>query len=884
MAIIGNPIENYVKNQILIRQNTHGGGINELRPDLDILTTNLPTSWIKLASGVSVKESKLKTLGYNEAEIKILKGKGLAKNHVLFSGLSQYNETETLTQKSDFIGGNGTYIPDKDWGIIPMPGIISAEIKSLNRGSLKKATVKFTAQSRNQLTVLDILYLRLGYTVLLEWGNSFYKTYQSGVTNDPNTPIDERFIIEQMGPTLIESNSKFFADTWKKSPLDPKPKEDEVWDKPNHRQILPEIESLRIKHQGNYDALLGKVSNFNWSFNNDGSYDVELTIISLGDVVESLKSNVTAATETLNYVNNNSLGFANESSTLDQHRKDNIILSLLHVFRLQNLQTQDPTKITVKTKQKDPPVDQPVSNLGNLLQLGAPIITSSDWTVNLSFTIGLWNFTKNDWIPAGGEFIDIYETLNSKTLLRNLPPGATLDPNFIRKGYYWVAYDENGQPAIYTAGSLTLRLASKNPKITITDTKTFTEAQYTQYKINTSVTPQIDFSDPISTFIKGFNDAMSTVPKDKRWSATYKGVTSTINDLFLFFEKPIDENLPNNTENLIQFQDNKVGTFAVNGVPSFTPSSTTSIKNPLTNTGYNIKDAFVLKLDIPQYYMRFGYLLNLVEQKVITRIDQGKSKHDDNQNLFNIDYEKAPMLCLPEQISFDWRKCIVSRDNFNRAWEQNIFPELEIWANDNQTANAMNVYLNFEFIADSLTSNLDEKGNISVYNFIKSLCDGINISLGGVNNLEPIIDENTNILEILDSSPSNNQPKEATDYELKLYGYSNQSLAGKSRDASTFVRKVNLKTAITPEYATMVTVGATAGGYVKGIEATAFARWNDGILDRFKEKLIAADKDIANTNARNENEDTIASFERAMAFSSKCFGIEGNGKLWETFP
>jgi len=35
----------------------------------------------------------------------------------------------------------------------------------------------------------------------------------------------------------------------------------------------------------------------------------------------------------------------------------------------------------------------------------------------------------------------------------------------------------------------------------------------------------------------------------------------------------------------------------------------------------------------------------------------------------------------------------------------------------------------------------------------------------------------------------------------------------------------------------MITVGATAGGYVKGVEATAFSKWNWGITDRFKEEF-----------------------------------------------
>ena len=35
----------------------------------------------------------------------------------------------------------------------------------------------------------------------------------------------------------------------------------------------------------------------------------------------------------------------------------------------------------------------------------------------------------------------------------------------------------------------------------------------------------------------------------------------------------------------------------------------------------------------------------------------------------------------------------------------------------------------------------------------------------------------------------------------------------------------------------MITIGATAGGYVKGTEATAFSKWNIGLKDRFKEEF-----------------------------------------------
>jgi hypothetical protein len=366
----------------------------------------------------------------------------------------------------------------------------------------------------------------------------------------------------------------------------------------------------------------------------------------------------------------------------------------------------------------------------------------------------------------------------------------------------------------------------------------------------------------------------------KNWSAN-NGTTYSILNLFLWPEK-ID-NLKTQKNQFQEYANRQQILNQDNIVTALTANPTTQVPNPLKNTGYKIEDAFVLALDVPEYYIQFNYLLNLFSLKVVTRIDRGKS-HNNNPNLFIIKTSKTDMACLPEQISFDWRKCIVARKGFTASnTTVDIFPDMPLWVEGtSQVADAMNIYLNFEFVAESLTSNLDEKGNVSVYNCIKTLCDGINIALGGVNNLEPIIDEDTNTLNIIDSTP-NTTPHSSGGYELKLYGYSKGVINNENENLSTFVRKVDLKTAITPEYATMVTVGATAGGYVKGIEATAFARWNDGILDRFKEKLIAADKDVATTNATDENSDTVASFEQAMSWTAKCFGIDG-GLLWDIFP
>jgi hypothetical protein len=119
---------------------------------------------------------------------------------------------------------------------------------------------------------------------------------------------------------------------------------------------------------------------------------------------------------------------------------------------------------------------------------------------------------------------------------------------------------------------------------------------------------------------------------------------------------------------------------------------------------------------------------------------------------------------------------------------------------------------------------------------LSKICTGLNKALGGINNLEPIIDETDNTLRIIDTTPipGYSAVTEGPGYKLQIYGYDKIA----NNYISNFVRKVDLKTAITPEFATMITVGATAGGYIKGVEATAFSKWNIGLTDRFKEEFL----------------------------------------------
>ena len=154
-----------------------------------------------------------------------------------------------------------------DFGLVAMPGIQSVDIKSKSMGSLREASISVRINDPEQLELLETLYLRIGYSVFLEWGNSsYYKKDKSGQGNHEyvNTPseVEPGLLFDFLTPPL----------ELKKCPTN----------------FVKRIEEEREKSEGNYDALFGRVKNFSWEFNPQGFYNATLEVISWGDIIESL--------------------------------------------------------------------------------------------------------------------------------------------------------------------------------------------------------------------------------------------------------------------------------------------------------------------------------------------------------------------------------------------------------------------------------------------------------------------------------------------------------------------------------------------------------------------------------------------------------------------
>jgi len=254
MNIVGEGFNTKITEQIKQRQKIYGS-INRNNDELNYL--NSKTGWCRLVSSVDVNVdgTTIRNLG--------LSGTSLAKQYVLFSG-TQAGERirEGVAVRNNLHSPYAYGLGGTEFGLKPMPGIKSAKITTETRGSIKKATLQIQANNRFQFDIIDILYMRLGYSVLLEWGNSSYYNNNGTYIKDNTHSLENAFLTK-------------------------KHKGENV----TYETILSLIEKERYASCGNYDALFAKVVNFSWTYTKEGTYNITINLISLGDVIESLKAN-----------------------------------------------------------------------------------------------------------------------------------------------------------------------------------------------------------------------------------------------------------------------------------------------------------------------------------------------------------------------------------------------------------------------------------------------------------------------------------------------------------------------------------------------------------------------------------------------------------------
>jgi hypothetical protein len=872
--VIGEPLKDYVIRQIEARQKLYGSGAGpklEPRTDAQINLISSPTAWIKLASAVRITDSqRLTEIGVDSSLTNLL----LAKKFILSSGLSELSNNNLINR-----GGFDPLNPNLNssytygqYGYVPMPGLISADIKTLNRGSIKKATVKLIAQDSQQFQIIDLLYLRLGYTVLLEWGNSLYT----------KTGTDKNILRE----TILEKD--FYTNK-------------------DFRKVIDKIEAERNIHEGNYDGFLAKVSNFSWSVNNDGSYDIELTLISLGDVVESLKTNISPDINTTRFIKSTQVtstlppNVAPQASTstdteaetpTETNQASSIIHSMLYIWKWIDEVNQGQTPgygYNINIFQNGTAVqygynlnNKPKTTTGNTLNIGQKTYVFL-YQGNISI---YWDreYTQTPSLPTKNDLIA------SSTSMPISEFGVTFTPaNSVLGG---IGPFRDGISRTWTGGYFTLyRYRTEQVQIPSTlDTDDYrlnlfeekiwqwAKSEFGENKgfiadgngnaniggnILTGAWYNANATPPGNEELKSDGDVRNTAIFEYASKNIYTGLYSSVNNtqypIKINKDWKVNDGSDTNSDGYVEARifnlqglanrnKDTILDFYIQEVSG--SSQTFTIDNPLKDALPT--DAVKIFTKVPSYYLRFKFLLKYIQKNILPNIKSGTSKNP----IFDIQFEDDDiMFSIENQISLDPRICIVRNNNF--LGEQVFEGGCDCFrAVDNPSllgstkvdkdfaGYIMNIYLNFDFIIESLTG--DEKGDVNMFDFIRNICTGINKALGGINNLEPVLDEDTNTLRIIDTTPIPGTVRgtNPTSYTLLLTGYQKNS-TGKNY-ISNFIRKVDLKTAITPEFATMITVGATAGGYVKGTDATAFSKWNQGLVDLYKEEVEPGNEATAN--------------------------------------
>jgi hypothetical protein len=270
--IIGTKIPTYIFNQLLVRSAKNS---LQTRDSDNVRYLANKSAWIRLVSSVNIAKEDIAY--FNRLGANISNQDDLAKNYVLFAGTSKYKGANNRNVPSydirSGIKNDGAYnlLNDKeinDYGYRPMPGITSVNVETQGAlGSVRSATINFKVWDKDQLDIMDALYFKLGFTMFLEWGNTFFYKGVDSITSkqvDNTLHSTEDYSIDPFSAGLTKEDLNY------------------------------KIGQNIIDTEGNYDAILGVVSNFNFSFNQEGGYDCTLKLMALGYLGDSIKINHSA--------------------------------------------------------------------------------------------------------------------------------------------------------------------------------------------------------------------------------------------------------------------------------------------------------------------------------------------------------------------------------------------------------------------------------------------------------------------------------------------------------------------------------------------------------------------------------------------------------------
>jgi len=774
--IIGESFKPYVEGQIKTRQSKLSL-VSNRDPDL-LKYINNKTSWVRLSSGVNVTADKARELG-----VSTLSGNALAQSSILFSARKytkfiQNNDPEkwdgqftagvgyNLPNPSyGYTPGVASKTPSSNYGLVPPAGIISANIKPLSQGSLREATVQITCHNLPQFKIIEALYLRLGYSMLLEWGHTFWYDSKGNLHSDMPDWLHAGFILGHY----------------------------------NQDAVLENLEKQREYTCGNYDGFFGRVTNFSWNFRPDGGYDITLNMRAVGDVIESLKLNVNIPSSTSSSISATSSDepLPPVVANKDKSSLHKILFSIAKELDIQqnngrylngfaeagraNLSTPEIIRITKQHAQFD---------LGKANYQDPNEINDKANNI-LTYQEGYMAvFESITADPSESDSTGNFFYIKLGTLLR-------IVESFLLK--YDTTREKNGTyaPLFYIDHDFDTNLCLTIPR-------------------QISLDPHICLLPPgslNSTSPSGQASASSTPKTYIKYTYTKQGLG--------FFE---DSYFTKTTETVTA---DKIDP---NRVASQLPAE-------------NAKD------DAPEKYDQIAVYYSSSVRNF--RYYDAGGEYDNagvggGVNQIIVYYDPDSTSTATSTYTFD---------DGTAANEGNLKRILKSYRVDNYPflGKFMHVHVNLDFIASVLSNNIDDDGKISVLNFLQAIASGISKATGQINNFSITYDEIKNIFSFRDS----NIPPDGYKYlnqikpELKINTTPTRFNVNLLKSSNgSFIKDLSIKSELTNDFATQITIGAQSNGNKVGEDSTALSKLNVG----FEDRILPAKSSWADENADSSDQ------------------------------
>lgn len=815
MSIFKDSFSPNIKHQLYHRQNA----INDRTPT-NLQYYNSRNAWIRMSSSVNIYNGSgdvLNPSNYSNqlASSNILQGGTLSPKNSLRSGIGDNSQAYSN------LSSDGT---NYRLGIRPMAGITNIDIKSKGAyGSLREATVHFQCWDIKQLEDLELLYMRPGYSVLLEWGWS------------PHFDENEKYITTIDPYDIITTQ---------------KPKE----------QIWKELDEKMAKN-GNYEAMFGFVKNYNWVARMDGGYDCTTNIISFGEIVESLKINYTPSIA-LDTIKTNGLLKPNISILEPKTAKVefNIFKAIKDLLQFGITTTvaldymlSDVEQLALEANYEKNILAGLMFELAQIIHKADPNTQDKGEKIILADTKynSIYNcFYQSIEINGDGKQNEVFgggrqyyisldslcTLLNNYVLLRDQKSNTTLvELSVLEKDYVGTPNNETGEGYLKalahplqisidpTVCLIKNDLWVNGMKISVGPTTTQTGASLITFNSNLKSMPYASTpKEFIETLIR------NTIPVTYTDSnASKKIIAKFIKDYIQGPNGELQNNLKENLKEITSTFNDLYKTYSIQP-PNLSSSWGLKYTNPssigktlyggysTTNTFYDLLEDMVgANLDKKTINDILG------GEKNTDNIADSDPKKDEQERIDELsktlqeDIEEGK-----EGIKFisNLPKPYFVSDTTSTPNQKPQPKELGIIGNI-----FVNINMLYHLANDTSLSSQDkkQKNDIVLYDFIKNILSKISTSIGEVNNFDLFVEPNGKTIRIIDINYTG-EPKD---------DYANAAII-QLQNLHSIVRSYKLESKIFPEQSTQIAIGAQIGGGALGTDATTLVSYNRKIIDR----------------------------------------------------